>query len=552
MQTDFLQTLGDRIPGFRAALKDDGQALESWECLQPEKYLDKDVLDLGCGVGAASALFVARGARFVWGIDPVLSQENIQALNILPRARFTSSMLSLNLFGEQRFDLIYARFVTEHIYDLPNALETLFTLLKPGGHFVGLHDNYYGPMGAHDLGMIGPNDRDPVYQESKAVQCWAVSEKCTASSEFRKRYSEVHDWHARDWVLTPDDCSRCPYYRRAQLWAHLLYQDDYRQLYQGDFFRTSPGGGLNKITAYQLRQFLLETGFRLVVWNTIRIENAPPEVLLERFSLEDLQTGPILFHCEKPTPLVASQDEPTAQIRPGAPNDSVNILVRPREPGFHPDELQRRVLARPWYHTIDLGHGIVTPGYEQTPEKLKHLHIPADLSGRTVLDIGAFDGFFSFEAERRGAARVLATDHYCWVRSGMASKLGFDIAHEALNSKVESKIIRVEDLSPQTVGTFDLVLFLGVLYHSTDPFGYLQRVRSVCSGMAIIETHIDGLDYPRPVTVFYPRDTLNGDATNKWGPNLAAVRFMLEEVGFSRVQMFEPYSPNRVVAHAFA
>jgi tRNA (mo5U34)-methyltransferase len=161
-------------------------------------------------------------------------------------------------------------------------------------------------------------------------------------------------------------------------------------------------------------------------------------------------------------------------------------------------------MARPWFHTIDLGHGVVTSGYENTPLKLPHMGLPDDLSGKTVLDIGAFDGFFSFEAERRGAERVLATDYYAWERykSGMLSKEGFDLAHHALKSKVESKAIAVEDISPETVGTFDLVLFLGVLYHSTDPFGYLQRVRCVCRGMAIIETHIDAIDYPRPAMVF--------------------------------------------------
>ena len=65
-----------------------------------------------------------------------------------------------------------------------------------------------------------------------------------------------------------------------------------------------------------------------------------------------------------------------------------------------------------WFHTIDLGNGVVTPGDDNSPVKLKRLAFPPDLSGKTFLDIGAWDGFFSFEAERRGAARVLATDSY--------------------------------------------------------------------------------------------------------------------------------------------
>lgn len=82
-----------------------------------------------------------------------------------------------------------------------------------------------------------------------------------------------------------------------------------------------------------------------------------------------------------------------------------------------------------------------------------------NLSGNTVIDIGAYDGFFSFEAERRGAARVLATDRFCWEGTGMTDGEGFKIAHRALQSRVEVKRIAVEDISPATVGLFDVVFF---------------------------------------------------------------------------------------------
>ena len=70
-----------------------------------------------------------------------------------------------------------------------------------------------------------------------------------------------------------------------------------------------------------------------------------------------------------------------------------------------------------WWHSIDLGHGVVTKGFKKTPEtlqsELESLRLP-DLRDKTVLDIGAWDGFFSFEAEKRGAKRVVAFDHHIW------------------------------------------------------------------------------------------------------------------------------------------
>jgi tRNA (mo5U34)-methyltransferase len=87
-------------------------------------------------------------------------------------------------------------------------------------------------------------------------------------------------------------------------------------------------------------------------------------------------------------------------------------------------ELPPEVAAIRWFHSIDLGNGVRTPGVDRTAQKLKRLTLPASLSGKTVLDVGAWDGFFSFEAERRGAKRVLATDHYCWSGGGVGNQGG--------------------------------------------------------------------------------------------------------------------------------
>jgi len=198
-------------------------------------------------------------------------------------------------------------------------------------------------------------------------------------------------------------------------------------------------------------------------------------------------------------------------------------------------DLQSRVDAVRWYHTIDLGGGVVTPGVDDSPVRLARVQLPPSLEGKTVLDIGAWDGFFSFECERRGAARVVAADHFSWHGTGWGTKAGFTLAREALGSHVEDIDIDVMDLTPERVGTFDVVLFLGVLYHLRHPFLALERVASVAREYLIVETVVDLVGFRRPAMAFYPGRELNKDPTNWWGPNLPAVKGMLESLGFREV-----------------
>jgi tRNA (mo5U34)-methyltransferase len=202
------------------------------------------------------------------------------------------------------------------------------------------------------------------------------------------------------------------------------------------------------------------------------------------------------------------------------------------------DEIRARVAELKWHHSIDLGHGITTPGQDKSDRKLLRAQIPASLKGKTVLDVGAWDGFFSFEAERRGASRVLATDSYSWNGShDWGDKRGFKLAREALGSRVEDQDIDVLDLSPERVGTFDVVLFLGVLYHMKHPMLAVEKVASVTRDMVILETAVDMLNYRRPAMAFYAADEMGADATNWCGPNPAAVVSMLKVAGFKRVEI---------------
>ena len=212
--------------------------------------------------------------------------------------------------------------------------------------------------------------------------------------------------------------------------------------------------------------------------------------------------------------------------------------------GWTPSRIRAEIAERTWFHTIDLGNGISTPGQKDTPAEVVQMRLP-DLMGRTVLDIGAYDGFYSFEAERRGAKDVLATDSWAWNWPGSDARRNFDLARELLGSAVRVQDVAVEALSPEVVGgTFDVVLFLGVLYHAPDPLGYLKRARSVTGELAIIETMVDLLDVGVAAAAYYPGASLNNDGSNYFGPNPMAVEGLLVDAGFGRVVAFEPWATN--------
>lgn len=199
--------------------------------------------------------------------------------------------------------------------------------------------------------------------------------------------------------------------------------------------------------------------------------------------------------------------------------------------------------VRVWYHRIPLRPGVVTPGINDPAQTLRHLDIPEDCRGLRVLDLGARDGYFSFELERRGAD-VLAVDYV------PADQTGFAVVAEVLGSGVRYLQANVYSLDPAAIGTFDVVLFLGLLYHLPDPVRALEIVRSLCDGILCLETHSidngvllpDGTTKPLadlsaalvdvPLMQFYPGRTLSGDPTNYWGPNLSCLVGMLEECRF--------------------
>ncbi len=215
-----------------------------------------------------------------------------------------------------------------------------------------------------------------------------------------------------------------------------------------------------------------------------------------------------------------------------------------------PDEIRKRISQHGrWWHEIELAPGIVTPGDDSNRQKLpvlEKLGLPSDLKGAQALDVGCSDGFFSFELEKRGA-EVVAMDFV------PDTYTGFSVASNILGSAVIYRMDNVYSLNPDSYGLFDVVFFLGVLYHLRKPLAALDALRSVMKPGAelylatfMIDEHVvlpDGgvttLEELNPVLrdiplwQAYPGDVLNGDFTNCFAPNMCALKAALSEAQFS-------------------
>jgi tRNA (mo5U34)-methyltransferase len=219
-------------------------------------------------------------------------------------------------------------------------------------------------------------------------------------------------------------------------------------------------------------------------------------------------------------------------------------------------EARQLVSSNPlWYHTMELAPGVVTPGWFDLRPVVDDLPWP-DLRGQRCLDIGTFDGFLAFEMERRGAAEVICTDipshadwdhlprqraqalEY-WAENAGAKGEGFRIAAKLLDSKVEREWINIYDLSPERLGTFDVVVCGALLLHLSAPFRALEAILSVCRTNFLSAEQIDvklSLTSRKRPAIY-----LEGEA-GRWGiANVAAHRRMLEIAGFDIVQKVDPY-----------
>ncbi len=210
------------------------------------------------------------------------------------------------------------------------------------------------------------------------------------------------------------------------------------------------------------------------------------------------------------------------------------------------EALQREVDRYSWYHTIDLGEGLLTPGMFDHRDAVDRYLIPRELSGMRCLDVGTMDGFWAFEMERRGASEVVATDlaqvdDLDWPPAWRArvepsldatKQARFRLVHQALSSRVERVERSVYELDAD-LGEFDLVFCGDLLVHLKDPITALQRIRAVCRGSAIIGNPVKRFRFGR-------RHALaEFDGINEfrwWLLSQTAIERMMSAVGFQRVE----------------
>ena len=230
-----------------------------------------------------------------------------------------------------------------------------------------------------------------------------------------------------------------------------------------------------------------------------------------------------------------------------------------------------------WYHTLDLGDGLITPGVYDYRETLEAFNFPTDMQGMTVLDIGSATGFFAFEFEKRGA-RVISTElpslnqldrfpgqtteqvvskilrmNPPLALDGSAGQSGdytaeelyfyllegpFRFCHTRLNSRVERCYSTIYNLSSKNLGTegFDLVFLGDVLLHTLYPLQALAAAAALCKGTLVLAQVMPEAPDSHPAMLYVGGEDPQEDDISWWWPNKPCFIQMLKKLGFQSVE----------------
>ena len=250
-----------------------------------------NVWDIGCGWGDFTSAFIAEGANHVIATDIALDYKHIpESLFQHQRASFregdTEKLCPLVFDGQFGSvpNILFMHLMTEHVDDLKSFIKAIRSNISADCILLIRHDNYYQPVGHHDHSFLF---LDPVTYtvQPQTISCWTKPERCAAYILNRKNLPNWQ-WSVDSEETVGHDCDQCNYKLRSQPWAHLLYQNEFNKIWPEPFFKNS----LNKITIFQIRQFLMEAGFGISNEQRSWISNEIPADLICNFSKHDLQT----------------------------------------------------------------------------------------------------------------------------------------------------------------------------------------------------------------------------------------------------------------------
>lgn len=249
--------------------------------------------------------------------------------------------------------------------------------------------------------------------------------------------------------------------------------------------------------------------------------------------------------------MLGGREEPLLAPHLIASDADINI----KDPSPEAQALWERVRTIAWYHTLDLGNGIKTPGYYDHNPYLDRYNLPTDFRGQRVLDVATYDGFWAYQFERRGADTVvgLDIDRVCeidlapTVRRAMTEDqlnhptgAGFMLAKEVLQSNVQRIACNVYALSPERVGTFNVVHCGDLLLHLCNPIMALQNIYAVTEDYALISDcyfpELDGLGLERAMQY-------QGGIVDFvwWKFSFGALEQMILDAGFARVELLSKF-----------
>jgi tRNA (mo5U34)-methyltransferase len=189
-----------------------------------------------------------------------------------------------------------------------------------------------------------------------------------------------------------------------------------------------------------------------------------------------------------------------------------------------------------WHQRWQVFQGVYTPGHNSIEEMCDALQVPGDLTGKRVLDIGAWNGCLALECERRGASEVVALE------PANPEHAGFDRLSSILGFRRSRWLAgTIYDLDPSKLGHFDVVFCCGVLYHLRYPLLGLDNIRRVCTGVLYLETLLSDHSLEQryagtasaPLWEFYRFNEVHNDYSNWFGPTLTAVVQGLKSAGFA-------------------